>query len=154
MTSIFFTPVNAAYASASKFNIARAGAAYVIGPVTVGGYYSYSQYLADGSATFSSAERFNNGSAFAYWQAVPDVSLEVRYNYLKSHGDSSATYHQATIAADYLLSKRTDIDASAGYGHASVSNGLGPAQAVIADSYTEGGKSTQEIVMVSIRHKF
>jgi predicted porin len=151
---IFFSPVNAAYATASKYNIARAGAAYVIGPVTMGGYYSYSEYLADANSTFRTGERYNNGSVFALWQATPSVELEIGYDYMKSHGDSSATYHQATVAADYQLSKRTDLYASASYGHASGSNGLGVAQAVIADSYTNGGGASQELAMIGIRHKF
>jgi predicted porin len=152
--NIFFSPVNSAYASASKYNIARAGASYILGPVTIGGYYSYSEYLADASSAFRDAERYNNGSIFALWQVTPATQFEIGYDYLKSHGDSSATYNQATVAADYSLSKRTDLYASASYEHASGTNGAGPAQAVIADAYVDGGKSTQEIVMLGIRHRF
>ncbi|WP_321847140.1 porin [Paraburkholderia bannensis] len=150
----FFSPVNSAYASASGYNVARVGAAYAIGPVTIGGYYSYAEYLADADSTFRSAERYNNGSVFAAWQMTETTMLELGYDYLKSHGDSSATYHQITFAADYALSKRTDLYFSAGYGHASGTNGIGPAQAVIADSYTAGGTASQELAIVGIRHRF
>jgi predicted porin len=152
--SIFESPVNAAYASASRFNIARAGASYTIGTVTFGGYYSFSEYLADAASTFKSAERYNNGSVYTLWQATPAVQLEVGYDYMKSHGDSSATYNQVTLAGDYALSKRTDLYATASYEHASGSNGAGPAQAVIADAFVDGGTSTQELVIVGIRHRF
>ncbi|MGQ7932328.1 porin [Paraburkholderia sp. D1E] len=152
--SIFSSPVNAAYATARSFNIARAGASYVLGTVTFGGYYSYSEYLADASSKFKSSESYNNASVYAMWQVTPATELEIGYDLLKSHGDSAATYHQITLAADYALSKRTDIYASASYEHASGSNGTGPAQAVIADAYVGGGTSTQELVMVGIRHKF
>jgi len=152
--SIFLSPVNDAYATASAINIARAGATYVIGAVTLGGYYSYSEYLADGHSTFQSAERYNNGSAFVVWQATPSLMFETGYNYLKSHGDSSATYQQVTLAADYSLSKRTDLYGTMSYGHASGSNGMGPAQAVISDAFVDGGKSTQELVIAGIRHRF
>jgi predicted porin len=152
--SIFLSPVNDAYATASAINIARAGATYVIGSVTLGGYYSYSEYLADGHSTFQSAERYNNGSAFVVWQATPSLMFETGYNYLKSHGDSSATYQQVTLAADYSLSKRTDLYGTMSYGHASGSNGMGPAQAVISDAFVDGGKSTQELVIAGIRHRF
>ncbi len=91
---------------------------------------------------------------FALWQVTALTQLEFGYDYMKSHGDSSATYQQATIAADYQLSKRTDLYASASYGHASGNNGEGVAQAVIADSYINSGKATQEIAMVGIRHRF
>jgi predicted porin len=152
--SIFFSAVNQAYATASAVNIARVGAKYAVGPVTLGGYYSYSEYVADGSSTFKTSERYNNGSLFALWQVSPATQFEVGYDYLKSHGDSSATYDQITVAGDYLLSKRTDIYASAGYGHASGQNGAGKAQAVIADTYADAGSATQEIVMLGIRHRF
>ena len=149
-----YSPVNVAYLTASAVNIVRTGATYTIGKVTVGGYYSYSEYLADGQSSFKSAERYNNGSVFALWQFRPDTSFEFGYDYLKSHGDSSATYHQVTAAADYALSKRTDVYASVGYGHASGRNGNGAAQAVIADTYPDAGNSSQEIAMVGVRHKF
>ena len=91
---------------------------------------------------------------FVAWQASPALLFETGYNYLKSHGDSSATYQQVTLAADYALSKRTDLYATVSYGHASGSNGAGPAQAVIADAYIDGGKATQELAIVGIRHRF
>jgi predicted porin len=153
-TGIFFTPVNSAYSSASKFNIARTGLAYNAGPVTIGGYYSFSEYLPDGFSTFRNSEYYNNGEVFVFWQMTPETSLELGYDYLKSRGDSSATYQQVTLAADYALSKRTDLYASASYGHASGSNGMGAAQAVIADSYADPGTSQQELLIVGIRHKF
>jgi predicted porin len=153
-TGIFFTPVNSAYSSTSKFNIARTGLAYNLGAVTIGGYYSFSEYLPDGISTFTDAERYNNGEVFAFWQVTPEASLELGYDYLKSHGDSSAAYQQVTLAADYLLSKRTDLYATTSYGHASGSNGLGAAQAVIADSYAAPGTSHQELVIVGVRHRF
>lgn len=153
-TGNFFTPVNSAYSSASKFNIARAGLSYNVGPVTIGGYYSFSEYLADGFSTFRNSQYYNNGEVFAFWQITPDTSLELGYDYLRSHGDSSAAYHQVTLAGDYVLSKRTDLYASASYGHASGSNGIGPAQAVIADAFADPGTSHQELVIVGIRHKF
>ncbi|CAG4890015.1 porin [Paraburkholderia saeva] len=153
-TGIFFTPVNSAYSSAGRFNIARTGVAFNAGNVTVGGYYSFSGYLPDGFSTFSQAERYNNGEVFVFWQATPATSFELGYDYLKSHGDSSATCHQLTLAADYLPGKRTDLYASASYGHASGSNGSGAAQAVIADSYADPGTSHQELLIVGIRHRF
>lgn len=151
---LFFSPVNAAYASASAYNIVRAGASYSVGAFVFGGYYSYSEYLADASSTFTSNEHYNNGSVYAVWHATPAATVEIGYDYMKSHGDSSATYHQATIAADYALSKRTDLYTSASYGRASGHNGSGVAQAVIADAYADGGTNNQEIVMVGMRHRF
>ncbi len=42
----------------------------------------------------------------------------------------------------------------ASYGYASGSNGAGAAQAVIADAYVDGGKATQALSIVGIRHRF
>jgi predicted porin len=152
--SLFFTPVNSAYASAKAINIARVSTKYTIGAVTLGGYYSYSEYLPDGFSTFHNAERYNNGSIYAVWKITPSILTQVGYDLLKSHGDSSATYNQFTVAGDYLLSKRTDVYASTSYGRASGHNGLGVAQAVIADSYPAAGNASQTLVMVGMRHRF
>jgi len=150
--TIFLPPVNSAYATA--VNITRAGLSYVLGAFTLGGRYSYAEYLREGHSTFGTAERYNNGLVFVAWQASPALLFQTGYDYLKSHGDSSATYQQVTLAADYALSKRTDFYATMSYGHASDSNGAGPAQAVIADAYVDGGKATQERAIVGIRHRF
>jgi predicted porin len=152
--SLFLSPVNEAYSSAKAINIARAGAKYSFGPVTLGGYYSYSEYLPDAYSKFRIAERYNNGSIYAVWNITPFMLVQIGYDLLKSHGDSSATYNQATVLADYLLSKQTDVYASASYGHASGQNGVGVAQAVIADSYPAAGNANQTLVFLGMRHRF
>jgi predicted porin len=152
--SIFFSPVNAAYASARSIDIVRTGASYAIGPVTVGADYSFSQYLADAHSTFTNSEQYNNAAVFAFWSLTPAAHLELGYDYLKSHGSSSATYHQVALAGNYLLSKRTDLYAIAAYGHASGNNGAGSARAVISDGYAAAGSGSQQVAIVGIRHKF
>lgn len=152
--SLFGSVVNSAYQSAKSINIVRASSNYTIGQVTFGGYYSFSQYSADAASNFKGSERFNNVSVFAMWQVSPLVQLEVGYDILKSSGDSSATYHQASLAAGYLLSKRTDLYAITSYGHASGANGLGAAQAVIADSAVDPGKASQVLFITGVRHRF
>ncbi|WP_321936293.1 porin [Paraburkholderia sp. J8-2] len=153
-TGLFSSVVNSAYSSASHINIVRAGANYNFDPITVGAYYSYSEYVPDGSSTFHTTERYNNVAIYGVYQVNPALQFEAGYDFLKSHGDSSATYHQISLAGDYLLSKRTDMYLSLGYGHASGNNGLGAAQAVIGDSWPNAGNSTQELAIVGIRHRF
>lgn len=152
--SIFNSPVNAAYASARSINILRTGATYAIGPVTVGADYSFSEYIADANSLFKDSERYDNGAVFAFWSLTPAVHLELGYDYLKSHGSSSATYQQIALAGDYILSKRTDLYAIGAYGRASGSNGIGIAQTVISDSYAAPGSGSQQIAIVGIRHRF
>lgn len=152
--TLFNSPVNAAYASASSINIARAGAAYVLGKFTVGGYFGYAEYVADGSSTFKTSEKFKTGSLFVNWQMAPDFQTQVGYVYTKSDGDSSAKYNQFALGADYSLSKRTDLYFQGAYQHASGQNGAGAAEAVIGSLVIASGASSQGIVTVGIRHKF
>jgi predicted porin len=152
--SLFNSSVNSAYATARSINVTRAGAAYTIGPVVLGGYYSFSEYNPDSSSTFTRSEKYHNGSIYALWNVTPAFQTQIGYTYMKSTGDSSAKYNQFGIAADYLLSKRTDVYAFGGYTHASGTNGSGPAQAVVGSWDIDSGKSTQGLLMVGFRHKF
>jgi len=152
--AIYSTVVDAKYISAASVTRVRTGATYAFNAVTLGVNYSYAEYSADGASTFTGSERYQNASLFAVWKVTPSTLIEGAYNFMKSHGESSATYHQATLAADYLLSKRTDVYASVSYGHASGSNGKGAAQAVIADSYPAPGSSSQQLIFAGIRHRF
>jgi predicted porin len=152
--SLFNTNVNLHYATAKSIDIARVGGNYQIGPVTVGAYGSYSDYKPDASSAFTTSEKYKVGSAYAVWQVSAPLSTEIGYVYMKSNGDSSASYNQFAIAADYFLSKRTDLYAFAGYTHASGSNGLGAADAVVGSTDTDSNKSSQAVVTIGIRHKF
>jgi predicted porin len=152
--SLFNSAVNAAYASARSISIARVGGQYVFAPVTVGVAYSYSRYSPDAASSFSASEKYHNGSVFASYQVSPTWQLIAGYNYTRTTGDSSARYHQVNAGADYLLSKRTDVYASAGFQHASGQNGDGPAEASIGSFGFNAGKSTQEYVLVGVRYKF
>jgi predicted porin len=97
------------------------------------------------------------------YQFTPDLLAGAGYTYMKASGDTSATYHQASLAADYAISKRTDFYAMAAYQHATGTQAVydaatgshttQTAQASIG-SYGYAGTSHQEIVIVGIRHKF
>ncbi|WP_106313629.1 porin [Paraburkholderia sp. BL18I3N2] len=152
--SLFNSSVNSAYSSSRSINIARAGGNYVLGSVTLGGYYSFSQYNSDGSSTFTNTQKYHNGEVYAVWQVSPTVLTEVGYDYMKSSGDSSAKQHQFSIGADYFLSKRTDVYAVAAYAHASGENGAGSAQAVIGSNDVDSGSNKQALVVVGLRHRF
>jgi predicted porin len=154
----FDGPINSGYATAHSLAIARVAGQYVFGPFTVGAGYSNAQYRRDDSSVFGEDEKYNTGQGFFNWQASPAMLLGVGYSYTKSTGDSSATYHQVSIGADYSLSKRTDVYMTAAYQHASGETGDGnggimPAQASIG-SYGYAGTSTQTMVNLGLRHKF
>ncbi|MEN8503586.1 MULTISPECIES: porin [Paraburkholderia] len=152
--TLFNTPVNAAYASARTINIARVGGNMVLGPVTFGAAYSYSQYSADAASTYEGSEKYHNGSVFAQYNFTPAFMVIGAYNYTRALGDSSAKYHQINVGTDYLLSKRTDVYALAGYQHAIGKNGQGAADASVGSYGIPAGKSTQEVVVVGLRHRF
>ncbi|OTP74134.1 porin [Caballeronia sordidicola] len=164
--SLFDGPINNGYTTAHSIGIARAAAQYAIGPVTVGASYSNAQYAPDGNSAYTSTQKYNIGNAFVNFQATPALLVGAGYTYEKASGDTSAKYHQASLGADYSVSKRTDFYAVAAYQHASgtqatyTTNAAGQtvrvdqaAQASIG-SYGYAGTSNQELVIVGIRHKF
>jgi predicted porin len=156
----FDGPINEGYASAHSLAIARVAGQYVFGPFTVGAGYSNAQYRRDDSSLFGENEKYNTGQGFFNWQASPALLLGVGYSYTKSSGDTSATYHQASIGADYSLSKRTDVYMTAAYQHASGEtanpDGVGAPVAAEASigSYGYAGTASQTMVNLGIRHKF
>lgn len=152
--TLFNSSVNAAYASAKAIDVWRVATQYAFSAFTVGAYYSDSRYSADGASSFSRTEIYRNTSAFAVWKVTPSWLAEAAYNFLKSSGDSGARYHQVSVGADYLLSKRTDIYTIVSYAHASGQNGAGDAQAVIGATDIDAGKASQTRVNVGLRHRF
>jgi predicted porin len=152
--SFFNSPVNLAYASASGINIIRVGAQYVAGSITAGGAYSYTQYSSDAASAFRGSEHFQNGSAFLSWMSTPNFQVVGGYNYTRSGGNSSATYHQANLGIDYILTKRTDVYLGGGYTHASGNNGQGPAEAVVGSFDVDSGARSQLLTFAGMRHRF
>ncbi|WP_244816509.1 porin [Caballeronia sp. Lep1P3] len=157
---LFDGPINNGYASAHSIGIARGAIQYSIGAFTVGGSYSNAQYRRDGFSTFASNEKFNIGNGFVNFQATPALLVGVGYTYSKASGDTSATYHQASVGADYSLSKRTDLYAVGAYQHASgtqrdaATGAPVAAQASIGSYGYESGRNHQGIVIIGMRHKF
>jgi predicted porin len=156
--SLFNSSVNRGYASAKAVDSGRVGAQYVIGPVTLGGSYSYSEYKPDALSIFTVSEKYKIAMAYGVWQVTPALLLGTGYTNMKTSGDSSATYNQFSLGADYVLSKRTDVWLVGGHTHASgqtrVGSGLAPAQAVVSSINIDSGRSTQDLVVFGIRHRF
>jgi predicted porin len=155
----FDGPINLAYQTAKSIGIARVAGQYTVGPFTMGASYSNAQYKSDAFSTFGSTEKYNSGSGFFNYQATPALLLGLGYTYMKSSGDTSATYHQASLGADYSLSKRTDVYLVGAYQHArgntrdaGTGNVVG-AQASVG-SYGYNGTNSQELVALGLRHKF
>jgi predicted porin len=146
--------VNSAYSTARGITVARAAAQYAVKSVTLGGYYSFSQYTSDTASAFRGSERYNNGDVYVMWHVTPSVVTQLSYDYLKSVGNSSATYNQVTGVASYLFSKQTSVYAMGGWVHASGNNGSGAAQAVVGSSGINPGTNWQVIAALGVLHTF
>ncbi|RDV00954.1 porin [Trinickia dinghuensis] len=156
--NLFDSNINAGYATAKSIGIARLAGQYTVGPFTMGASYSNAQYKPDAFSTFTSSEKYNSGSGFFNYQASPALLLGLGYTYMKSSGNTAATYHQVSLGADYSLSKRTDVYLVSAYQHASGNTGDGAGGAVAATasigSYSYNGTNSQELVALGLRHKF
>jgi predicted porin len=81
------------------------------------------------------------------------------YTYTHGAGDTSATYNQVSLGADYSLSKRTDVYLIGAYQHANGTQRIDATHTVTANAsvasygYTSGS-SSQEVFSLGIRHKF
>lgn len=154
----FDGPINLGYASAASLSIARVAGQFTMSPLTFGLGYSNARYAPDGSSVFGSTEKYNTGQGFVNFQAGPALLLGLGYSYTHGNGDTTATYHQVSVGADYSLSKRTDFYLTAAWQHAHGSTGDGfggamPAEASIG-SYGYAGTGTQTMVNLGLRHKF
>lgn len=150
--------INTGYQTAHSIGIARVAGQYVLGAFTVGAGYSNAQYRRDGASVFAKNEHYNTAQGFVNYQASAALLVGVGYSFTKSGGNTAANYHQASVGADYNLSKRTDVYMTAAYQHANgtTANGAGgamPAQASIG-SYGYNGTKNQALVNLGLRHRF
>ncbi|WP_025098879.1 porin [Burkholderia sp. A1] len=156
--AIFDGPINSGYTNAKSIGIGQVAGQYTFGPFTAGLGYSNAQYKRDAFSSFGQTEKFNTGRAFATFQATPALLLGLGYSYTKASGDTDAKYHQASLGADYSLSKRTDVYLVGAYQHASgtqrLANGTTQAAQASIGSYGIAGTSSQELVALGLRHKF
>lgn len=144
--------------------IVAGGANYTFGLATAGFAYSHSELdYRDGSS-----RKFNNYDANLRYALTPALLLigdytftDGRANGLPQAGSDSLKphWHQLTVAADYNLSKRTDVYVSAVYqkagGDGSIASGSGYASiAAIADVGTPASNDKQVAVFAGIRTRF
>lgn len=141
--------------------IIQAAVEYVIGPVTANVRYSNSQWKPYATfGAFKRTETFNTGATSLAYLVTPEFDVNVGYTYMKSSGDSSATYHTIALGSEYFLSKRTTLYAIAGYSHASGTTFSADGNSVVAaggsvgDLQSSSSTPSQVAVMLGITHKF
>ncbi|WP_233868270.1 porin [Paraburkholderia adhaesiva] len=150
--------VNGHYVSAKSVGTAQIAAQYVAGPFTIAARYSNAQYKADALSGFTSTQRYNVAGGYLGYQLNPAILLGLGYTWTHGSGDSSNTYNQIALGADYTVSKRTDFYAVATYQHASGQQPGAPAGTTAGASVGSYGidsaSNNQTLVNVGIRHKF
>ncbi|CAG7605370.1 porin [Candidatus Vallotia tarda] len=155
--SIFNSPINSAYASASSLKVARVASQYTIGPVKIGTSYSNAQYMADSASLFKQTQKYNTCNVSAIYQATPALLTGIGYSYTKSSGNSSAKYNQVSLGANYSLSKRTDVYLIGAWQKATgQQNSTGDkAQASIGScGFSSTNSGAQGYVSLGLRHRF
>jgi predicted porin len=163
--SAFGSSINAGYVSASSRAIVATSATYDIGAMTLGLNYSHTEYASGPFSVFKQTAKFDTGGLLAMYHFTPALRFGGGYSYTHASAPTStasaAKYNQFNLAAFYLLSKRTELYALAGYQRAS-GNTLDAFGNVIAATASVGdaangfssGGSSQSLVRVGISHSF
>jgi predicted porin len=160
-TTTLYGSLNSGYLAganpATSWQVIAAAGSYNFGRFVVAGAYSNIRYANIGRYNGASAG-FNDAEVNAMYQFTPTVFFSVAYNYLKGNavrGDvGDQTYHQFYAMADYALSKRTDVYASATYQLASGTNSVGTAAVADISSVGDSSNSHQALFRVGMRHRF
>ncbi|TDN61979.1 porin [Paraburkholderia sp. BL10I2N1] len=155
------TPLFGSVGMVGSRQIAQVAVQYVVGNLTANARYSnaqYKPYLNYGA--FNRTQTFNIAGTSLGYQLTPAALLAIGYNYTKSSGDSSATYHTVAATSSYGLSKRTTFYATAAYSHASGTTfsadgaTLVPAGGTVGDLTSSSGTPNQVALIIGIVHKF
>ncbi|WP_287496268.1 porin [Pandoraea sp. CB10b_02] len=159
--SLFNSPINSGFRTASHVRIARAGAKYAIGPAILGVSFSNAQYASDALSMFNGTARFDTVNAFAMYALTPAVNTGIGYSYtrMRAAGDLAAHYNQFNAGITYALSKRTSTYVIGGYQHAAgrtlrANGSVGSAIASVGAYGIDAGANTQLLVGMGLKHSF
>ncbi|MET3823522.1 putative porin [Burkholderia sp. PvR073] len=159
------SPVISGYASAHTLQIIGTGAAYSIGALTLGATYSNTQFRGLGDTStgpvpaggIGGTAKFNNAEFNVKYQISPAFLVGAAYVYTKNSGadgQNGAHYNQASVGADYFLSKRTDLYFVSTYQRASGTDSTGRVAVASINQLTPSTSNHQVAIRVAIRHKF
>ncbi|ODP32634.1 porin [Pandoraea sp. ISTKB] len=158
--SLFNSPINAGFRTASKVRIARVGAKYAVGPAILGVSLSNAQYASDSLSLFTGTAKFDTVNAFATYALTPAINTGIGYSYtrMRSDGTIGAHYNQFNAGVTYALSKRTSTYVIGGYQQA-VGKTLNQGRAVEATASVgsyglDAGARTQLLLGMGLKHSF
>ncbi|WP_414441849.1 porin [Burkholderia sp. 22PA0106] len=142
------------------------GAHYVYGPAAVGVLWTHSKIEDSRLAGVPNDIRFDNVELNGTYALTPSLALLGGYTYTFGKTSSAGSkagspkWHSATLAADYSLSKRTDVYLAAVYQHASgtlYDNGQGVRvdnTASVGGLLTASSTGNQVGATFGVRHRF
>ncbi|WP_342706390.1 porin [Burkholderia arboris] len=159
------SPVISGYASAHTLQVIGTGAAYTIGSLTLGATYSNTQFRHLGDTTsgpvpaggIGGTAKFNNAELNVKYQITPALIVGANYVYTKNSGADAtggAHYNQASVGADYFLSKRTDLYFVGTYQRASGTDSTGRSAVASINQLTPSTSNHQVALRIAMRHKF
>jgi predicted porin len=148
------SPVFSGYLSASSTDIFGAGLGYKLGNAKFGLVYtrtSFNNILRTATTPNTGNAIFNSYEANARYLFTPQWLVGVSYDYTDAQ---TAKYEQLNFGPDYILSKRTDIQAVGVWQHASGIDSTGHAAVAAIGSLGQSTTPNQIAVKVSLRHRF
>ncbi|CAG9263217.1 porin [Paraburkholderia caribensis] len=157
-------PIFSGFLSAHTYQTVAVGGSYGVDRLTVGGTYSYIRFSGLGDLTagpnprgFQGGVTFNNVEVNARYQITPALVAGVAYDYLrqgKVSPSDGATYHTASAALDYFLSKRTDVYLLGVMQHAIGAASTGGEARANLTTLGASSSGNQILARVGLRHKF
>jgi predicted porin len=159
-SNMSISTVYSGYASARTQQVAAAGIGYTIGLATISATYSNTQFKNIGyeaglpKVGAGGTAKFNNAELNARYQVLPSLMLIAAYDYTKGYGVNNAKYSQGLIAADYVLSKRTDFYINGIIQHASGIDSTGTAAVASLANLSPSSTPRAIAAMFGVRHRF
>ena len=101
--------------------------------------------------------KFNNAELNVKYQITPALIVGANYVYTKNSGADAvggAHYNQASVGADYFLSKRTDVYFVGTYQRASGTDSTGRSAVASINQLTPATSNHQVALRIAMRHKF
>ncbi|PXW16364.1 porin [Paraburkholderia caballeronis] len=154
-TSPVTSPVYSGYASARAVHVLATGGAYELGHATFGLVYTNTRFMdvlptattpfRGGSVTFNSYE------ANVRYDLTPVWRFAMSYDYTDAQ---SAHYGQFDVGADYVLTKRTDLNFVTVWQHASGIDSTGKPAVAAISSIGPSTTPNQVALRFSLRHRF
>jgi len=161
---LFSAPIFSGYASASSLKITGLGAGYDNGTAGVNVNYTNYRFNGLGSNGGPNPMHFHEGTAAfntveinARYLVAPELMLAGAYQFTNGAavgGHGGQRYSQFSVIADYFLSKRFDVYASAAYELANGTNSLGAPAVAAINTVTPSSSNRQALVRIGMRQKF